>query len=750
MKGIKANNILDIFYAMAFFFIIVSGAVIPAFASISQSATVPVIHVNATPLERTNAVIDGFDLHAAGILPANIWGVSKNMHEGIGGWALSVSGETMVEFPSDLMAKSMFFVRNGHRISLKFATDRSYKAVYKDGRLYYVNENRHEILCYYQNQGDQKVREFILVSEKPQSGDELKYTWTFEGVILDYGENGTILVYERKMDVQSSKTRFETLDVTTRHRIEDTLKKDLGQKLAFSEKGKLLFLIPAPFYVDGRKTVLRDNITYSIDDPSTLSLTVASIRDAAFPLLIDPTIDASVADVKLVGESSSDRFGISVASAGDFNGDGKDDVIVGAYADDDGGDGSGCAFIFFGGVSPGTINASVADIKLVGEDDHDYFGWSVSSAGDFNGDGKDDVIVGAEMDDDGGDGSGCAFIFFGRTVTGTIDAANADVKLVGGDAGDGFGRSVSGVGDFNGDGKDDVIVGAWFDDDGDYDSGCAFIFFGRGSPPDTIDVASADIKLVGTDREDRFGYSVSGAGDFNGDGKDDVIVGAYQDDDGGYRSGCAFIFFGGTAPGTINASAADIKLVGEDSNDWFGYSVSKAGDFNGDGKDDVIVGARYDDDGGDGSGCAFIFFGRASFGTIDASNAEIKLIGEDSEDGFGFSVSGAGDFNGDGKDDVIVGARYDDDGGDSSGCAFIFFGRTSPETIDASHANVKLMGKNDGDEFGFSVSRGGRFSEEGNAVALVGTGWGTSNTAFVFFGQATRNIVPIYKLLLLD
>ncbi len=421
------------------------------------------------------------------------------------------------------------------------------------------------------------------------------------------------------------------------------------------------------------------------------------------------TIDASAANVKFVGENTDDQLGCNVSSAGDFNGDGYDDVIIGASLDDDGGTNSGCAFIFFGSATPlATIDASAANVKLIGGDTDDRFGVRVSNAGDFNKDGFDDVIVGAHLDDDGGTDSGCAFIFFGSaTPSSPIDASAANVKLIGGDAGDRFGVNVSIAGDFNNDGFDDVIVGADCDDDGGADSGCAFIFFGSATPSATIDASATNVKLVGGDAGDKFGYMVSEkAGDFNNDGFDDVIVGAHADDDGGLDSGCAFIFFGSTTPSaTIDASAANVKLIGEDSDDRFGIRVSSAGDFNNDGFDDLIIGAFYDDDGGSSSGCSFIFFGSTTpSATIDASNANVKLVGADSNDRFGHFVSSAGDFNDDGFNDVIVGAYLDDDGGTDSGCAFMFFGSTTPSAkIDASSANVKLVGGNSGDRFGVSV-----------------------------------------------
>ena len=186
--------------------------------------------------------------------------------------------------------------------------------------------------------------------------------------------------------------------------------------------------------------------------------------------------------------------------------------------------------IFFGGIT-GTKRADAnADVILNGQTDGDEFGYSVASAGDFNGDGKDDVIVGAVSDDNNGaNNSGSAFIFFGG-ITGTKSAADADVILNGTSANDQWGGKVSSAGDFNGDGKDDVIVGAHKDDNNsESDSGSAFIFFGGITGTKRAD-ADANVILNGQSADDKFGVLVASAGDLNDDGRPDVIVGAEEDD----------------------------------------------------------------------------------------------------------------------------------------------------------------------------------------------------------------------------
>ncbi len=270
-------------------------------------------------------------------------------------------------------------------------------------------------------------------------------------------------------------------------------------------------------------------------------------------------------------------------------------------------------------------------------------------------------------------------------------------------ASDEFGRSVSSAGDVNGDGYDDIIVGAYLDDNNGLGSGSARIFMG--SPSGTF---TTFVTLNGDNANDQFGRSVSGAGDVNGDGYDDVIVGARLDDNNGFRSGSARIFMGSSS-GTFNTF---VTLNGDSADEWFGQSVSDAGDVNGDGYDDIIVGAFWDDNNGLNSGSARIFMGSPS-GTFTTF---VTLNGDNSEDSFGFSVSSAGDVNGDGYDDIIVGAPGDDNNGLSSGSARVLLG--GPSTLFTT--SVTLNGDSAGDNFGSSVGGAGDVNRDGYDDIIVG------------------------------
>ena len=327
------------------------------------------------------------------------------------------------------------------------------------------------------------------------------------------------------------------------------------------------------------------------------------------------------ADVFILGESSDNYFGNSVSSAGDVNGDGYSDVIVGALEYSSG---RGRAYIYFGGA---TMN-NTADVIITGEAIANLFGNSVSSAGDVNGDGYSDVIIGAYRYSVLLNGR--AYIYFGGSVMDNV----ADLKMTGNSGGDGFGYSVSTAGDVNGDGYSDVIVGAY-----GYSSetGRAYLFYG-GVTMDTL----SDLTMTGEAAGNNFGYSVSSAGDVNGDGYSDVMAGAIS-----YSSstGRAYIFFGGL---TMDAGA-DVTMTGQNTNDFFGNTVSSAGDVNGDGYSDVIAGAYGNSSA---TGRAYVYLGGGSMN----NSPDITMKGEATSNNFGFSVSSAGDVNGDGYSDLISGA----------------------------------------------------------------------------------------------
>ncbi len=360
------------------------------------------------------------------------------------------------------------------------------------------------------------------------------------------------------------------------------------------------------------------------------------------------------------GDQAHASFGKSVSTAGDINNDGYDDVIVGAYRYDNGGQtDAGMVYVYLGsadGLSsiPWTWSPNQA---------YAYFGCSVSTAGDINNDGYDDVIVGAQYYDNGETDEGAAFIFPG-TPTGLN--SNFLWTLESNNAGALFGRSVSSAGDVNNDGFSDVIIGApWYSNVENHE-GALFVWHGSASGP-----AGLPLVLESNQADAEFGFFVSSAGDVNNDGYNDVIVGAPYYDNGQTDEGMAFLYAGG-AGGLWFLPVWQWESNQEYAN--FGFSVSTAGDVNNDGYDDVIVGAQHFDNIEVNEGVVGVFLGSADgLGTFPAWWAE----GDQVDAYFGYSVSLAGDVNNDGYDDVIVGALYYDNGEANEGAAFVYYGATA-------------------------------------------------------------------------
>jgi len=252
-------------------------------------------------------------------------------------------------------------------------------------------------------------------------------------------------------------------------------------------------------------------------------------------------MDLADADARLLGEDLEDWAGDALDGAGDVDGDGLGDVIIGAYGEDDGGADAGAAYMVLGGVT-GEVDLADADYKILGESSDDRAGAGVAGAGDVDGDGLDDVAVGAPFVTVSGSHVGALYLIGGATLVdhggGVFDLSGADSQLLG-DTGSALGYAVSGVGDTNGDGFDDVVAGAIYDEEVDYRGGAAWLVLGGETIP-----TDRDAKLLAESRDDYAGYSVSGAGDIDGDGLDELLVGAYGDDDGGMKAGAVYLFLG--------------------------------------------------------------------------------------------------------------------------------------------------------------------------------------------------------------
>ena len=505
--------------------------------------------------------------------------------------------------------------------------------------------------------------------------------------------------------------------------------------------------------------------------------------DAVYPVTIDPLSTTPAAMLEV--DQASASFGGSVASAGDVNGDGYSDVIIGAYKYDSPDTDEGKVFVFHGSASGISFTAAATmESNQAGA----FMGRSVASAGDVNNDGFSDVIVGADSYDNIENNEGVVFVFHGsasgiNTTPAAMVESNQALAFMGstiacaGDVNaDGYsdiivgaigytnvestegaayiyhgsssgiiitvavilerdqafsrmGGSVASAGDVNGDGYSDVIVGAPLYDNLETDEGVAFVYHGSGTGVSNVPVAILERNQVSA----AFGYSVASAGDVNGDGYSDVIVGAVQYTNVENMEGAAFIFHGSAAG--VNTTAASIVESNQPSA-FMGKFVACAGDVNGDGYSDVIVGAWAYDSGQADEGAAFVYLGSAS-----GINTSATAIFEGNQDGasMGNCVAGAGDINGDGYSDIIVGAPDYNNVEIDEGVAFIYHG--SPDGLKITN-NWQVLEAQGGANYGLSVASAGDINSDGFSDVLVGAYIynqvsNDDGKAFLYLGSAT-------------
>lgn len=443
-----------------------------------------------------------------------------------------------------------------------------------------------------------------------------------------------------------------------------------------------------------------------------------------------------------------ESVGYAVAFAGDVDGDGKDEIIAGGRYSDAGGSRSGIAFVYDGS---GGIIATIGPYAP-GED----LGSAVDGVGDVDGDGFDDVMVGAALAPSPlGSQVGYVLLYSPKlhTILRRFDGLSA---------GDEFGESVSRAGFFNGDANEDVVIGAPY----------AFVAgVGGGSRPGSAFVYSTAGILIQRFNGDadsiRFGVDVSGAGDVNNDGYDDVVIGADMADPNGVtNAGSAFVYSGADGSllwrfdgnsglrslGRSVAGAGDIDndgyddvvvgapysagavvvysgrtgeilwlLNGGSAGDWFGHRVASAGDVNGDGRPEILVGAILDDPAGRAEAGTVYLYGCPAVAPAPViqeyagSTCTPSLIwqsdGNAPGDYFGFSVSGDGDWNGDGEEDIAVGALLADEGFGPSGSASVFYNSLADEWEYYWNLNA---------DFGRSIRFLGDMDDDGAAECLIG------------------------------
>ena len=422
-----------------------------------------------------------------------------------------------------------------------------------------------------------------------------------------------------------------------------------------------------------------------------------------------------------------------------------------------------------------------ADLKLEGQQEFDSAGYAVAGAGDFNGDGVPDLLVGIVSDDSGSNEAGAVSVVSG-VQRGELSLAEAMVKWTGEERDDQVGQVLTGVGDIDGDGFDDLLIGVPEAGVAATSGGKAYLIYGTDYGEQMkLSLESADATLMGGRVGDAVGLAVSGAGDIDGDGLMDFLVGAPGEQAGGVGAGAVYgivvdvfgdvdledhnfckivgdsmgsavgsavaagdldgdgipdVVVGAPGYGALNRGAAYIvpgplagpiplsgALVyeGEETDSGTGWSVAMLGDVDGDGYADALVGAPAVSDNGAGSGAVYLLLGDADIpaGEYGLSSADAKLLGKSSGDNAGVSVAGVGDVDGDGHADCLVGAPGDDTSGMDGGIAYLVLGPFAG-TISLGAADALIVGEAEGDMAGVSVAGVGDVDGDGLPDFMVG------------------------------
>lgn len=389
---------------------------------------------------------------------------------------------------------------------------------------------------------------------------------------------------------------------------------------------------------------------------------------------------------------NADSFGAAVANIGDLEGDGVIDLAVGAPGDDSGGDNRGAVWVLFMN-NNGTVDIARKIAHGSGGfggnlDNNDRFGSAVAGIGDLNGDGFADMAVGAPFDDDGGNDRGAVWILFMNADGNVASAAKISDQqdIFNGDLNDGdhFGNAVASPGDLDGDGVNDLAVGADLANVNGTRKGVVWILFmnSDGTVRSTRMIGEGEGDFTDNLNADaQFGSAVAGIGDLDGDGIPDLTVGADQDDSGGGKHGAIWVLFmqrDGTVRDQRKITSGEGDFQGNiGDGDLFGSAIASIGDLDGDGVNDLAVGAESSDDGGTDRGAVWILFmktngkvnGQAKFSSTDGKFDQNM----DNGDALGSALAGLGNLNNDKGVDIAAGVPGDDDNKTDAGAVYIVF-----------------------------------------------------------------------------
>ncbi|MCB9260131.1 MAG: FG-GAP repeat protein [Ignavibacteriales bacterium] len=680
----------------------------------------------------------------------------------------------LIGFLTFLLLPFTFLLGNGDSINqdwysaaLDNIKKQEYHITYSEESGFYQSPNRNNNLRFtYKNNGfivTPRITEtFKTYANDPLSRKEkikVSDDWKAEFTVLGYGRNGNI---ENKFEGREFIVDQNTAFIDDKNMKVDYINNEEGMRQNFTiynkpknDKGFLTFtfqvktkerlLVGADALViknedkteymkynslkiwdaDGKE--LRgwfENVKNYVNEETKQIQIVVNDLNAIYPIVIDPL--STTEDWSVVSAQVDSKFGFSVATAGDVNGDGFSDIIIGAPYFEMGGVDGGAVFFYYGSATGLPANMNVL---IPGGTAGIQFGYSVSTAGDVNGDGFSDVIIGSPYRTYNYSNEGAAYVYHGSP--GGLESFPS-ITFEGGQADAHLGTCVSTAGDFDGNGYSDVVVSAPNYTQGQSEEGRVYVFY-------SSDVGSGltqnNWNAEGNQVNAHFGLSVSTAGDYNGDGFSDIIIGAPDFNVLTFDDAGLFLIYFGSSSGITSY----IFKFGSESSGNFGKSVSTAGDVNGDGYSDVIIGRNSTIDAVY-RGVTEVYHGYdfdseniSSLELVQAPDWSADLISSIIVDGFGDAVSTAGDVNGDGFADVVIGAKSFFVDGNFVGGAFLYYG--SSNGLESNYSWMVEGTQNNG-LYGNSVGIAGDVNGDGYSDIIIGeSGFNGAGKAFVYFGS---------------